>query len=323
MKTRQIKISELKLPESPVNKLILIGAGIVGIYFFKKWADKQLKLAADKLIAKDGDAGAARLLITAMNPSGVEFLKRVDGTNEELIYSTAAQIKDLNKVQDYYKLQTKGGVLEDDLTKELGTDGYDKFLALATHGKSGSKKYATNRNDIPVNMWVITKAKANIRTTPENNSQHWIHNNVLKTVERGRALGISTGKYVYDQSGDTTYIEFYTLGSKVAGKKFYYVAKSQIEYLTNEQKKQREKAGERFPFEVLAGFKATKTYAVTIRQSLVFDEQGKYIGTVSPGITLGLSLITLDQGKGSFTKIRTIQGLTRWVKTADIHFIQS
>lgn len=309
------------MPSSPANNLILIGAGVVAFIFIKKWADKQVKLAADKMISKDGDAGAARIIIAAMNPSGIDALKRVDGTNDDLIFSTAAQIKDLNKVTEYYKSQTSGGVLQDDLIKELGTDGYDKFLALATHGTSGAKKYSKTRTDIPANMWVVTKAQANVRKTAFVQSKYVPGNNIVKLVAAGKAVGISTGRYFYDEKGDTTFIEFYTLGSKTAGKQFFYIANSQVELLTQAQKTEREKTG-KIRLEVLSGFSGVpdshRQIAVGKRDTTLFNERFRAVGTLRKAVILGFPIMRLNTGHGVYVKVLTVQGKHRWVHANDI-----
>lgn len=313
-------IPTIKLPESAATKLVTFGALGVGLYFFHKWLQKQGKEAADKLIGKDGDAGIARIIIAAMNPSGVDLLKRVDGTNSDMIYNAAPQIKDLNKVIDYYKLFTKGGNLQDDLTKELSTDGYDKFLALATHGTSGSKKYSTTRTDIPANMWVITKAAANVRKAPKVQSKYIPGNNIVKLVGAHKAVGISTGKYVYDESGDTTFIEFYTLGSKAAGKQFFYIANSQVELISAAEKTKREKTG-KIPLEVLSGLGGVlhNQYIAISRHALhLFDERFNTVGIAPAHIAIGFPIMRLHTQRGDYLKVQTIQGAYRWVGAADI-----
>lgn len=42
-------------------------------------------------------------IYSAMNPSGMDWMKKMDGTNTEAILNTAKEIADLNKVQDAYR----------------------------------------------------------------------------------------------------------------------------------------------------------------------------------------------------------------------------
>lgn len=315
-----MKIPKIELPEGAGAKLVKAGLLIVGFFVVKKALANAAEDSADSQIDTDPAAGQARALNAAMNPSGIDWMRTFDTTDTTAIYTIAPQITDLDKVKDYYKAQTHGRVLHEDLTKELGAEGYDKFLALATKGKSGSPKYSTTRTDIPANYWVLSNAESNVRKTPKKESKYWPGNNIVKVVPKGRVLGISTGKYAYDESNDTTFIEFWTLGVKQKGKNYFYVAKSQIELLTNEQKAQREKVG-KLPVEVLAGLEVvtdqSEAQIVTILPTQIYDEQFKLLSLVPANIIVGYPLLTLNTGKGNYTKIQTVQGFIRWVKTQD------
>lgn len=314
-----MKTPKVNIPDGTVDKLIKVAA-VVAIYFVgKKFLAKQAEISADSQIDTDPAAGQARALNAAMNPSGVNWMRTFDTTNTTAIYDIAPQITKLDKVKDYYKAQTQGRVLHEDLINELGAEGYDKFLALATKGKTGNPKYATVRNDIPVNYWVITTADANIRKTPKLESRLLPGNNIVKLVSKEKALGITTGKFAYAEKDDVTFIEFYTLGSKVAGKVFFYVAKSQVELITKDQKAQREKAA-KIPLEILAGVSdaTPQKQLVSTRDTVIYDENFKPLSTIPKNIIVGFALMTLDTGKGKYTKVQTVQEKLRWVKTQDV-----
>lgn len=317
MKTPKIEVSD-----TTQQKLIKAGL-LIGLYLVvKKTLAAAGKNIADAKLDTDPAAGQARSLNAAMNPSGSDWLRSFDGTNTQAIYEIAAQITKLDDVQTYYKLQHEGTRdLNDDLESELGSEGYQKFLALATKGKTGNPKYSKERVDIPANKWVITIKDANIRTTPKNMSRFNPTNNIVKLVGAGKAIGVATGKFAYDEQGDTTFIEFYTLGAKAAGKHFFYVAKSQIEYLSNEEKIKREKSG-KLPFEVLAGLNGIteqpQTQVVTKRSALIYDEEFKPITIVQKNIIVGFPIMTLNSEKGSYVKVQTVEGNQRWIRAADI-----
>jgi len=317
-----MKLPKIELPEGVGAKLVKAGLLIAGFFIVKRALSKAAADSADNQIDTDPAAGQARALNAAMMPWGFDWSRNIDGTNSDAIYEIAKQITNLQKVKDYYKAQTKGRLLHEDLPKELGAEGYDKFLALATKGKTGSQKYSINRTDIPANYWVITNAESNVRKTPKKESKYLPGNNIVKVVAKGRALGVSTGKYAYDESNDTTFIEFWTLGIKKPGKNYFYVAKSQIELLSKDQKTQREKSG-KIPTEILAGISGPNdqrgTQVITIRQTEVYTEQFKVLKIIPAGIIIGFPLLTLDTGNGNYTKVQTVQGLIRWVKTRDTH----
>ncbi len=313
-----MKIPKIDIPEGTGAKLVKAGLLIVGFFVMKRALSKAAEDSADSQIDTNPAAGQARALNAAMNPSGIDWMRSFDTTDTTAIYTIAPQITDLDAVKDFYKAQTHGRALHQDLTDELGAQGYDKFLALATKGKAGSPKYATTRNDIPANQWVVTSSEANVRKTPRKESKYLPGNNILKVVSKGKVLGVSTGKYAYDESNDTTFLEFWTLGTKTAGKNYFYVAKSQVELLTAEQKAKREKTA-KIPVEVLSGITTeadqSSTQVVTIHPTHIYDEQFTPLALVPGNVIIGYPLLTLNTGKGHYTKVQTVQGFIRWVKT--------
>lgn len=315
-----MKNPKYNIPDGTVDKLLKAGVLVVAFFVGKKLIKNAAQDSADGQIDTDPAAGQARALNAAMNPSGIDWMRTFDTTNTTAIYDIAPQIVSLDKVKDYYKAQTKGRILHEDLINELGAEGYNKFLALATKGKSGSIKYSPVRNDIPANKWVITKAETNVRKTPVYQSKYLPNNNILKLVPSGKALGITTGKFAYDQSNDVTFIEFYTLGAKVAGKHYFYVANSQVELITKEEKAKREKTG-KIPLELLAGLSGIDYYttqAVSIQTMLIYDEDFKALASIPRNVIIGFPLLTLDTGKGKRIKVQTVQGNIRWVNADDV-----
>lgn len=312
----------MKAPsDSTTDKLIKVGIVAAILFFGKKALAKAAKDSADNQVDTTPAAGQARALNAAMNPSGNNWMRSFDGTNKEAIYDTAKDITDLDAVKDFYKEQTEGRNLFDDLTNEIGADGFNKFLAIASKGKTGSPKYATVRKDILPNRWVITKADANIRKTAKKESKLNPFNNIVKMVPKGRAIGVSTGNFAYDEPNDVTFIEFYTLGAKVAGKHFFYVANSQVELITKEEKAKRDKAS-KIPFELLAGLsgfgQTEEQQIVSIRATMIYDEQLNPVTTVARNIIIGFPLMVLDTGKGKRIKLQTVQGNIRWVSAQDV-----
>lgn len=310
----------LNVPEGTTDKLLKIGAAVALFFIGKKMFANKVQDTADDQIDNNPAAGQARALNAAMNPSGFDWMRSFDGTNTDAIYSIAPQITNLDAVKDFYKAQTKGRILHEDLTNELGAEGYDRFLALATKGKSGSPKYSTTRTDIPANLWIVTKLDSNIRKTPKLESKLLPVHNILKLVTKGKSIGITTGKYAYDAANDVTFIEFFTLGVKDKAKHYFWVAKSQVELLNKAEKDKREKIAP-IPFEVLAGISGIKDeqkiQVVTIRPTMVYDEQFKPLQTIPAKIIVGFPLLTLNTGKGQYLKVQTIQGYIRWIKAQD------
>lgn len=117
------------------EKAITIGLGALGIgaaFFVGK---KILKNFREKRTERrfTEESQQALLLRSAMNPSGASWLIWMDGTKEEAIFNTAAQITNFKKVQqDYQNLYNRS--LIKDLQKELDTDDYTRFMNIINSG---------------------------------------------------------------------------------------------------------------------------------------------------------------------------------------------
>lgn len=316
-----MKYPKIKLSDRTVDKLFKAGVLVAAYFIGKKMLANAAENSADSQIDTDPAAGHARALNAAMNPSGADWMRTFDTTDTTSIYNIAPQITDLDKVKDFYKAQTHGRILHEDLIKELGAEGYNKFLALATKGKGGDIKYSHVRTDIPANRWVITKSEANIRKTAKKESKLLPNNNIVKLVPANRTIGVSTGNFAYDEPNDVTFIEFYTLGSKVAGKHFFYVANSQIELITKEEKAKREKTG-KIPLELLAGLSGVEeeqtTQVISVRATTIYDESFNPVATVARNMIIGFPIMELDTGNGKRIKLQTVQGNIRWVNAEDV-----
>lgn len=298
------------------NKDLLIkaGAGLVLVWLGSKLLKNLKKEQTESQITEDPTVGQAQSLRQAMNPSGNEWMRKMDGTNKAAIFAIAKEIEDIETVRKNYKNLFNASLYED-LQGELSAQDYQKFLSLATKGKAGSHNFAPTRNDIPKNYWVITKAQTNVRKTPVKESKYLPGNNILKVVELGKILGITTGKFVYDESNDVVFVEFWTY-TPTKEKKTFYVAKSQIELISNDDKKKRE-VKEKIPLEILQGIddnSSPQLEVVSIEAIEVYNENFKHIATAPKGIIIGFPIMTMDTGKGKYIKVTTVQGLTRWVK---------
>lgn len=298
------------------NKDLLIkaGAGVVLVWLGNKLLKNLKKENTEAQVENDPSVGQAQSLRQAMNPSGNEWMRKMDGTNTKAIYKIAQDITDIEAVRKAYK-NLFNTSLYDDLQGELSATAYQKFLSLATKGKAGSHNYSPNRSDIPANNWVITKAQTNIRKTPILESKYLPGNNILKLVEFGKLLGITTGKFVFDERKDVVFVECWTYNTKKE-KKIFYVAKSQVELISNDEKKKRE-AKEKIPLEVLQGIDNSVTpqeEVISTQEIEIYNERFKHVATAPKGMIIGFPIMTMDTGKGNYIKVTTVQGLTRWVK---------
>ncbi|HWY10521.1 MAG TPA: hypothetical protein VN026_04295, partial [Bacteroidia bacterium] len=235
-------------------------------------------------------------------------------------------------VKNNFKALTDGGDLFEELQAGLSPEEYQKFLSLVSKGKTGSWYYADKKPDkVPANNWVITTAPANVRSSPKNIHylRIWDSNIVKKAVPKGMILGVSTGKFKYDEAGKVLYIEFYTFTLK-HGKQNYFVAKSQIELVPDAEKKKREKQG-KIPLQVLEGILgeedapeeniSSERIVVTNGTATIFNEKFEKTGTAPKNVILGYPVMILDAGDRKYIKVKTIQGLLRWI-SADMATIR-
>lgn len=294
--------------------LIKAGAGLVLLWLGNKLLKNLKKDGTESRVESDPSVGQAQSLRQAMNPSGNEWMRKFDGTTTEAIFSVAREITDIEAVRKAYKNLYNTSLYED-LQGELSASDYQKFLSLATKGKAGSQNYAPKRSDIKPNYWVITTADANIRKTPVKESKYNPFNNILKVVSKGKIVGATTGKFVYDEANDVVFIEFWTYTTKKE-KKTFYVAKSQVELVEHKEKLNREKQG-KIPLEVLEGIEHIESNThevISVVQAEIYTENFQQVGTAPKGVIIGFPIMTLDTGKGKYIKVKTVQGLLRWIK---------
>lgn len=314
---------KINISQEDKNKAYKFLGALILLYLGNKVVSAIRKNVSDNQMDASPEAGQAVTLRQAINPSGNWWMRRLDGTNKEAIFSIAGDIKDMDKVKNHFKAQTEGGDLYEELQAALSPDEYQKFLSLASKGKTGSWYYADKQPDkVPANNWVITKLPANVRSSPENIHylRIWNENIVKKAVPKGMILGISTGKFKYDEANKVLFVEFYTFTVK-HGKQTYYVAKSQIELIPDAEKKKRELQS-KIPLQVIEGvFENTDSQDNTISPKIVvatsttsvFNENFEKIGIVKRNVIMGFPVMELNTGKGTYIKIKTIQGLLRWI----------
>ncbi len=147
-------------------------------------------------------------------------------------------------------------------------------------------------------------------------SKYSIGNNIAKLVPKGFKLGASTGKFAYDEKNKVLFIEFWTF-TKAGKKKTYYVAKSQIEFVTKEELAKREKQS-KIPLQVIEGLGQItgeqKQEVISTDTALIYDEKFNQIGLTPKDTIVGFPIMTLITGKGSFVQFQTVQGAKRWIR---------
>lgn len=305
-----------------LDALMKIGGSIALFFLGKKAFAKGRKSGAEADMDTNPSTGQAASLKQAMNPSGFRWMRFIDGTDKDAIFRVAGQITNLDDVKAKYKGLTDGGELYDDLEGSLSPDEFQKFLSLSTKGKAGSYYYAKKSENVPKNRWILTIKEANIRTSPKYINRNFPNHNIIKTVKPGVKLGGSTGNYVYDEKNKVLFVEFWTLS--ISGvKKTFFVAKSQIEFITTDELAKREKSG-KLPLVLFSGIAGQEIELsgidpqqklVTRSTALIYNENFQQVGLANKNTVLGFPIMTLDTGKGSFTQFETLQGQKRWVRS--------
>ncbi len=311
----------MKLSDDKTKDTLLKAGAVVALFLLANRADARTKKKlTEEEIANDPSAAQASTLHSLLRPYGGMWIGRwFVGFDVAGMMQVAKEIKDLNSVVSYYQklVGEKEPSLHDDLKLCIGPDLYQKFLSLATQGKTGSWFYAKESQNVPANRWVLTTAQANVRRTPVVMSRYTLGSNVVKTVEKGLLLGATTGKYAYDEKNKVLFIEFWTLKKDSNKRATYFVAKSQIELLTKEQYETRQKREGKFQLQILEGVATTSEIptqeVITTAQAEILDEKFRPISSVKPNTIIGFPLLTLDTGRGKHIQIKTIQGLIRWV----------
>ena len=112
-----------KLLDYGLKAVVVAGA----VYGISKIVKNYQKSNTEHQVEKKPEISQAMTIYSAMNPSGMDWMKKMDGTNTEAILNTAQEITDLNKVQDAYRKLYNSSML-DDLRQELSPEDYTKFL---------------------------------------------------------------------------------------------------------------------------------------------------------------------------------------------------
>lgn len=305
-------------------KAILVAGAVYGI---TKIAKHYQKNNTEHQVEKNPEVSQAMSIYSAMNPSGMDWMKKMDGTNTEAIFNTAQEITDLNKVQDAYRKLYNSSLL-DDLRQELSPEDYTKFLnTLKFNPKNINKGNNKPKIDFKRGTYVATKLQANIRKTPKNISKWSFDNNIIKLAEAGKFIGFATGKSEFDNSGagetGTLFVEIFSVALDTKKQITFWVAASQLQVVSKADYQAR-----KYPFfflnekDVLNGFDGTQKRVIAFTAVPVMDEKFRMVGIASPMQQLGYSVMELNDKKGNeYIKFITNQNKHHWVNKKFVQVI--
>jgi hypothetical protein len=156
--------SNLKeLNDGGFNNLLLIAVFVVVVYLFVNGFTKSKKQTYLENAGTDLNTQQAQALRDAMNRSGYGPLMGMDGTDLDLIISTAGKITDYKKVADAYRV-LYGSELTTDLSNELNRTDLQKFwnIVYKTPGSTNVPSTGTATTSL-IGKTVTAKEKVNLR----------------------------------------------------------------------------------------------------------------------------------------------------------------
>ena len=324
-------------------KRILVGGVVVGIGGFllyklgKKIIADMNKKSTESQADDSPEVQQAMAMRSAINPSGVSWLKSMDGTNTTAIFDTAKQIKKLDAVSTAYRNLYSDDLLMD-LQSELSTSDYQKFLTMVSSNpaKTGSKPQTFAKK----NQMIVSKAEVYLRTSPDASYHGAVYEigenkNIIRKTKVGEFLGYATGRQSFDTKNNVKFIEIAYLIKKdnlptnlkpYAGKKYaFWVSSSanfidQFEYFADLLKQypnlQNEVAYKK-PLDFYSGVKGLNGIqipVITKQKTQVLDDRMLPIISVQSGTLLGNYIMSLNTGKINYIQFKTIDNTLRWVK---------
>ena len=313
-----------KLLDYGVKAALVAGA----VYGISKIYHHYQKDQTEQQVEDKPEVGQAMALYSAMNPSGMEWMRKMDGTNTEAVFTTANEITDLNKVMAAYKKLYDSSLL-DDLRQELSPEDYNKFLNTLKFSTNNTSKGAADKpkNTFTKGTPLITKLQANLRKTPKDIS-HWsFSSNIITLADAGKAIGFATGKTQFDNAGGsntgTLFIEIQSQAKDTKKPIVYWAASSQLQAISIADYK-----AHKYPFlwlnqkDVLSGIDEVQRRVVVFQATPVMDEKFKMIGIASPLQVLGYSVMELNDNKGNeYIKFNTKEGKQHWVNKKYVQII--
>ena len=312
-----------KLLDYGLKAVVVVGT----VYGISKLIKHYQKNNTENQVEKNPEVSQAMTIYSAMNPSGMEWMRKMDGTNTEAILNVAKEITDLNKVQNAYRKLYNSSLL-DDLRQELSPEDYNKFLNTLKYNPNNIHTGTTKpKIDFKRGSFIVTKQQANLRKTPKNTSKWSLDNNIIKLAEAGKFIGFATGKSEFDNSGSgdsgTLFIEIQSVALDTKTTIFFWVALSQLQVISQADYKAR-----KYPFfwinehDALTGFDGKQKRVIAFTSVPILDEQFKMIGIASPLQQLGLSVMELNDNRGNeYIKFITTQHKQHWVNKKFVQVI--
>ena len=327
-------------------KRLLVGGVAVGVGGFllyklaRKIITSMQKRNTEKQAGDSPEIRQAMALRSAMNPSGISWMKSMDTTNTTAVFDATKGIKKLDDVISAYRKLYDDDLLKD-LQNELSASDYQKFLTMVS--ANPEKKGGTAPvKFVATQQMVVAKAAVYLRTSPDASYHGAIYEitenkNIIRKAKIGEFLGYATGRQEFDAKNNVKFIEVgyvlindglpAALKSQVGQKITCWVSSSSSYIQTFSYFKQMWEAYPKTQLEVrykkpLDYYKGMKGLpvqpVVTIRATRILNEQFKSPVSVPSQTLLGEYLMIFDTGKNKYVKFRTVDNTLRWVPASDI-----
>ena len=326
-----------------INGVLVIG----GIYLSYRLG-KNLLAAWNKsdAQAKADDSPEVRqamALRSAMNPSGVTWMKSIDTTNTDTVMDTAKIITNLDNVHRAYKSLYQDNLL-DDLQSELSPSDYQKFLTIVS---SNVKKESTSGGSSALqfakaNQLVVAKKAVSLRSAPDATNHGAFYEvfsdkNIIRSAKPGEFLGYATGRQQFDDVNNVKFIEVaYVINGASAPSAYKKKNKVRVSYWVSSSAIYVDI----FPYykNMFDAYPNTKNYTswmkpqdyftlkgipmprlLTKVKTPILNERLLPISLAQPNTLLGKLIMSISTGKGEFLQFQTVDNTIRWV---DKRYIQ-
>lgn len=322
-----------------ITGVLVAGGSFLAYKIGKKLWNEYLKSQAQTSLDEKPAVRWAMLLRSAINPSGVSWLKQTDGTSEQDIFSIAKEITKLDEVVSAYKDLYQDNLL-DDLQRELSLGDYQKVLQLITSSVNrtgGASERFANKGNL-----VVTKKEVFLRTSPDASSHGALYessskNNIFRKAAANEFIGYATGKQQYDEKNDVKFIEvgYLVKGDKapnnlkhINGKPFKYWVSSSSNYVDifknyepffKEYPTLKNTTAYLKPIDFYSSLKGLNAEMVISKTpSTILDESFGFKSLVPSNILLGKNIMTIKNSNNYWTQFLTIDGNLRWVDSSQV-----
>ncbi len=325
-------------PAKIVNGILVIGGVIITYTLAKKLLVDFRKNNTQTQVDDSPTARQAIGLRSAINPSGISWLKSIDTTSVSVVFETAKSITNLDQVaRDYANLFEDN--LLDDLQSELSASEYQTFLSIiATNPKKqGDKGSSPAVEFAKASSLVVAKKPVTLRSSPDASNhgafyEQFSEKNTIRVSKAGEFLGYATGRQQYDQKNNVKFIEVaYVINAAKAPSAFKDKNKARVSFWVSSSmdyvdifpfyKNMYDAYPATIPFTAwmkpqdfftLKGLPTTML--LTISKAPILNEQLIMIDIANVNSLLGEPVLSLTTNKGEFTQFKTVDNTLLWVE---------